>query len=88
MDSHKALQSALDLAARGLRVFPLRPYSKTPAIKEWQVHATTDIEAIKAWWAANPESNIGVCTTDLVGFDVDVKTIGMEALDKIGRAHV
>ena len=86
MDSHKALQSALDLAARGLRVFPLRPYSKTPAIKEWQVHATTDIEAIKAWWAANPESNIGVCTTDLVGFDVDVKAIGMEALDNYKNA--
>ena len=86
MDSHKALKSAIGLAARGLRIFPLRPYSKTPAITEWQINATSDVEIIKSWWSHNPQYNLGVCMTDWVGFDVDVKKIGMEALDNYKSA--
>lgn len=86
MSEIKALRHALDFASRGLRVFPLRPYAKTPAISEWQHAATTDTDVIRAWWAANPEYNFGVCMTDWVGFDIDLKHIGEEALDNYRKA--
>jgi hypothetical protein len=52
---------ALDLIARGFRIFPLIPGGKTPAIERWPDRATTDSEQIRKWWAQK-DYNIGIAT--------------------------
>ncbi|MBA0127308.1 bifunctional DNA primase/polymerase [Haloechinothrix sp. YIM 98757] len=78
MDTTKPLlDRALDLAARGWPVFPLRVGDKTPALhgltdcpgtgvcadehQGWEQRATTDPERIRAAWAHAP-FNIGLAT--------------------------
>lgn len=54
------MQAALNYAALGLYVFPLRPGEKRPAFTGWQESSTTNAEQIKAWWGQNPAFNIGI----------------------------
>jgi hypothetical protein len=71
------LNAALDLAAKGFRVFPLVPNGKTPAIKQWPDLATCDVETIERWWSQDPTCNIGIATGNgLVVLDFDVKNNG------------
>lgn len=74
------LDSALQLAAQGFRVFPLTPGGKTPALAtDWKAIATTDPERIRAmWWdpvmGVDQPYNIGIATGQgLVVLDVDMK---------------
>jgi hypothetical protein len=68
------LDHALALARRGLRVFPLVPGQKRPAIKRFYAEATADEDRIRAWWAERPDYNIGIATGDgLVVLDIDTK---------------
>lgn len=68
------LEAALGYAARGWRVFPLKPKSKNPATRHGFKDATTDEKRIRAWWTRNPNYNIGVATGDgLLVVDVDDK---------------
>lgn len=67
------LAYALAMAARGYRVFPLRPFGKKPAIDGFQLVATSDEAQLRAWWADNPNYNPGILTTDIVVVDVDTK---------------
>ena len=67
------LDAALEMARRGFRVFPLRPYGKRPAIDQFQILATTDVDQINTWWMENPQYNLGVLTTDYVVVDIDVR---------------
>lgn len=61
--------SALWYAARGHKVFPLRPGSKKPHPgTHGCLDATTDADQIRRWWQATPEANIGLAT----GHTVDV----------------
>lgn len=54
------LHSAARLyAENGWAVFPIRPNSKEPLIKEWQKLATTDLDQVDAWWTQWPGANIG-----------------------------
>lgn len=63
------------LAARGFRVFPLRPRAKRPAIRGWQQRATTDVEQIAEWSAEFPQANVGVALDGRhVVVDVDEPT--------------
>jgi hypothetical protein len=84
------LNHALDLAARGFRVFPLVPNGKTPAIVQWQRYATTDSGRINAWWEGAPERNIAVATGHglfVLDFDVKGGARGLQslsALDMLG----
>ncbi|MEU9856364.1 bifunctional DNA primase/polymerase, partial [Streptomyces sp. NPDC047974] len=71
------LQAALDAAARGWAVFPLRPGTKRPALHgetrcpragacagghvKWEDRATTDPERITRAWTQAP-FNIGLAT--------------------------
>jgi AAA domain/Bifunctional DNA primase/polymerase, N-terminal len=52
---------------------PTMAHSKIAAIDEWPDKASSDPAQIRKWWAANPDYNIGCCTTGLVVFDCDVK---------------
>ncbi len=71
------LDAALDAAARGWPVFPLRPGAKAPALHgedrcpaigdcagghaKWEQRATTDPDRIRATWAADL-FNVAICT--------------------------
>lgn len=71
------LSAALDLAARGWAVFPLRPGDKRPALhgeqhcpalgdcagghRKWEQRATTDPARIRSAWSSLP-FNIGIAT--------------------------
>ncbi|MGA7419384.1 MAG: bifunctional DNA primase/polymerase [Acidimicrobiales bacterium] len=77
------LEAALDYAGRRWRVFPCEPGGKRPlgrlcphGLKD----ATTEIETIAEWWAAEPEANIGLPT----GLHFDVLDIdGPDALCRL-----
>lgn len=65
-------RGALELAGQGFRVFPLKPRSKEPAIREWQAKATTSPTQLARWWKKWPDANVGVVTGEgLVVVDLD-----------------
>ncbi len=50
-DDVRPWAAAVDYAARGWRVIPIKPGGKFPAgFKEWQKIATTDPTVIEGWW--------------------------------------
>lgn len=53
------MQAALDLAARGFRVFPLVPGHKGPAFEGWKAAATTDPQRIAEWWSGTDGLVVG-----------------------------
>jgi hypothetical protein len=59
---------ALAYARRGWPVFPLLPQGKEPRVKTGFKVATTEENAILAWWNQWPDSNIGLATG--IAFDV------------------
>ncbi|WP_327145278.1 bifunctional DNA primase/polymerase [Nocardia sp. NBC_01327] len=62
MSSNRFLGAALAAAARGWYVFPLRPHSKIPAIKNWPQEATIDEIRIREFWPAKSRKNVGIAT--------------------------
>lgn len=56
------IEFALRLAEQGFRVFPLQPNGKRPATPDGLHSATRRADIIEAWWADNPQWNIGVAT--------------------------
>ncbi len=67
------LAYARQLAEQELKVFPVIPNSKLPAIKEWPSRATTDADQISSWWQENSDYNIGVSAEGLMIVDVDIR---------------
>ena len=65
------MKQALELAARGYPIFPLKPNSKEPATPNGFRAATTDPEQIKRWWSENPSYNIGIAAPSLLVVDLD-----------------
>ncbi|MGQ4619879.1 bifunctional DNA primase/polymerase [Nocardia sp. R7R-8] len=54
---------ALDIAARGWPVFPIRPGTKKPPVfKRWPDHASTDPVRIQRWWDQDPARNVAIAT--------------------------
>ncbi|MER9685891.1 bifunctional DNA primase/polymerase [Mesorhizobium sp. M0139] len=77
------LAAALEAAANGFRVFPVIPNSKVPAIDDWPDLATSAAKAITAWWAENPNYNIGIATgRGVTVIDADCKK-GKSGLDSL-----
>src|SRR5258708_29826125 len=60
----------LQLAQKGLAVFPCQPRGKEPACDAGLHAATTDIERINRWWQAVPDLNIGIATGAVSGIFV------------------
>jgi hypothetical protein len=85
------LETALDMARRGFRLFPLQSGGKLPLWGEWQNTATNDPEAIRGFladplfgqWNGN---NYGVLTTGFAVVDIDRKNgvDGMSTAIEIG----
>lgn len=74
------LEAALSHAARGWRVFPLRPNDKRPAVAGWEQRATNDPDRIARCWESG-DFNVGVATgpSGLVVVDLDQPKPGAEA---------
>ena len=68
------LDAALDYAGRGLRVLPIKPGMKRPAMTAWQDAATTDPGTIRLWWTGlYADHGVGIATgTDSGIFVLDV----------------
>jgi hypothetical protein len=82
------LQFALSAAERGLAVFPCRPQSKEPAIKNWPELATRDQDVIRRWWADRPNCNIGAaCGPKSNVFVIDADAGGGPELAELERDH-
>lgn len=64
-------RAALYVAGLGWPVFPVRPYTKVPAITGWEDAATTDPDQIIEWWATRawnvgiPAGRAGLLVVDL-----------------------
>jgi Bifunctional DNA primase/polymerase, N-terminal len=70
------LEAALDHAAHGFAVFPLRTNGKSPRFEGWQDAATSDPVQIRRWWLQWPQANIGILTTSLLVVDIDPRNDG------------
>lgn len=78
------LETALALAARGFKVFPITPGAKTPPlVKGWQHVATTDEAQVRSWWTQWPQANVGIHCDGLLVIDVDPKKGGYESLSAL-----
>ena len=68
------LNSALDMARRGFKVFPVSVGNRRPpAISGWQIKATTEESQIRQWWSER-NYNVGVLMDEgLIAVDIDVK---------------
>ncbi len=89
---NKLLQAALNYAALGLAVFPLRPGEKRPAFKGWQDSSTTDPATIRDWWTQNPAFNIGIdCGKSgllVLDFDAANGKEGLTIREEWRRTHI
>jgi hypothetical protein len=83
------LDAALDLAARGLPVFPCRPddelvdgelfKAKSPRTARGFKDATTDESKIRQWWIRQPDSLIGTPTgIHFVVVDLDLQHVATQ----------
>ncbi len=78
VEAQPLLAAALDYAARGWPVLPLRARDKAPnglLVTHGLSEATTDVEKISDWWRRVPSSNVGIRTgagLDVVDLDGDI----------------
>lgn len=77
------LTAALEYAAKGWPIFPLKPRDKTPNTPNGFKDATTDAEQIRRWWKLSPAANIGLWCRDFVVLDVDPRNGGALALEEL-----
>lgn len=83
------LAAALELAGRGMPVFPCRPRAKEPLTGHGFEEATTDSVQLEAWAADYPEANFAIATgkAGLLVLDVDPRHGGDESLHELEREH-
>ncbi len=80
------LDAALDYAARGLLVHPIRARSKEPASPHGFKDATTDAAQIRAWFERSPDLNVAFATGSGSGrWILDIDTGGAETILNWGR---
>jgi len=73
-------QAALDLAANGFKVFPLRTRGKEPFQPGWRETATSDTRAIATWWDKHPTHNVGIHleASGCIAIDTDPRNGGAD----------
>ncbi|AZA08502.1 bifunctional DNA primase/polymerase [Corynebacterium pseudopelargi] len=79
---------ALDLAALGFEVFPLR--GKVPAIRGGGGHkaATREMNTIARWWQQMPDANIGARPAEhVLVFDLDPRNGGLFTWEDVNDGH-
>ena len=83
------LAAALQYAARGWHVLPLRPAGKQPLTRHGCQEATADAAAIVAWWRRWPQANVGIACgpSGLVVIDLDRDKGGLEAWADLRRRY-
>lgn len=78
MDSTN-LSAALEYAAAGFRVFPIKPRGKTPLFGgNWKDAATSDENQIREWWTAHPNANIAIACGHMTKGDKFITVIDMD----------
>ena len=57
---------------------------KHPAIREWNINATSDLATVAGWWERNPDYNVGVFCgpSGFLVIDVDPRSDGLESFEK------
>jgi Bifunctional DNA primase/polymerase, N-terminal len=91
-DTHSFVESvrkaARDNCDLGLRVLPLKPMSKEPLYKKWQVRATSDPDQIDDLFPENAPYNLGVATgKGLLVVDIDPRNGGEESWEQVLAQH-
>lgn len=78
MRENPLLTAALEYAARGWRVFPVKPRGKAPIPSDGFLSGTTSAATIRRWWTQVPDANIGLwlAGSGLVAVDVDPRNGG------------
>ena len=90
MTTTTKLDAALAYASWGWHVLPLVPNDKRPASAHGVHDATIDENQIRAWWAKNPDYNIGIAAGEksgIVVFDIDPRNGGVESWDDFTVEH-
>jgi hypothetical protein len=90
MTTTNKLDAALAYASWGWHVLPLIPNDKRPASAHGVHDATIDPDQIRAWWAQNPNYNIGIAAGEksgIVVFDIDPRNGGDESWDDFTTEH-
>lgn len=80
---------ALQYAAKGMRVFPVKRGTKGAGggqlLRSWKTEATTDPEVISGWWNMWPDADICIATGNgLAVIDLDVKGKGDGTASMLG----
>ncbi len=82
-ENEHLIQAALEYAGYGWRVLPIKPASKLPLIKQWQISASIMPAVIEQWWDQWPEANVGVLLgkgSNLIDIECDSKKAEQEYL--------
>jgi len=75
------LESALILAQRGFKVFPVKAHAKTPPLlADWPHKATCDRDILGVLWGKWPDANVAIHCEGLLVIDADVKNEGLHSL--------
>ena len=81
-------EQALTLAAKGFKVFPIKPMAKAPPLlADWPGKATTDLDTVSDFWLATPEANIGIHCDGMIVIDVDSRKGGDESINELEKQH-
>lgn len=98
---NEIMTAALDYAKRGWGVFPILAVTsagcecrdpecskpgKHPAVKKWNVIASTDPTQIEEWWGKRPDRGIGILTGERSGLTV-LDVDGDVGVEELGKLH-
>jgi hypothetical protein len=87
------LNAAIAYAEAGLRIFPLRPLTKEPLLREWPKQASADVERAKTWFGGRRGVNIALACgpqpngQNIVAVDIDAHHSGWDTWAALVAEH-